>query len=172
MEKYIPDMYQKSVYTINYKKLKKKGIKCLLFDLDNTLVPYSEDVPSNDVKELFHVLSLDFKVIIFSNSGKKRLTPFKEILNVDVAYSCRKPFSKKYLKVMRLYDFKPSEIAAIGDQLMTDIKGANKVDVLSILVNPMGFKEPIWTKCNRVLEHFVYKKFLKKGLLKKGDYYE
>jgi len=172
MEKFIPDMYQKSIYTIDYKKLQKRNIKCLLFDLDNTLVPYTESVPTQDVKELFHILSNNFKVIILSNSPKKRLRPFKEILNVDCAYSSRKPAKKKYLKIMNIYNFKPEEIACIGDQLMTDIYGANRIGALSILINPIGLKEPVWTKFNRFFEKRVLKKLKKKGLLEKGVYYE
>ena len=56
MEKYVPDVYQKSIYTINYNKLKSNGIKCLLFDLDNTLVPYSIKRPTDKVIELFNSL--------------------------------------------------------------------------------------------------------------------
>ena len=172
MEKFIPDMYQKSVYTINYKKLKKMKIKCLLFDLDNTLASYEEDVPSQDVKELFHLLSKDFKVIIMSNSGKNRLRPFKEMLNVDVAFSSRKPFKKKYNKIMSLYEYTPEQIACIGDQLMTDVLGANRSGCLSILINSMSNKEPIWTKFNRIWEKMILKRLAKKGILEKGKYYE
>ena len=53
MEKFTPDMYQKSIYHINYDKLKEDGIKCLLFDLDNTCVPYVEKKPNQKLKDLF-----------------------------------------------------------------------------------------------------------------------
>ncbi|MBE6155932.1 MAG: YqeG family HAD IIIA-type phosphatase [Firmicutes bacterium] len=172
VEKFIPDIYQKSIYDINYKNLKKRKIKCLCFDLDNTLVPYTETVPTSDIKELFHLLSADFKVIILSNSGKKRLTPFKEILNVDVAYSSRKPFKKKYLKIMNTYGYKPEEIACVGDQIMTDIFGANRNGCVSILVNPMGSKEPATTKFNRFWEKMILKRLAKKSILVRGKYYE
>lgn len=172
MDLYVPNKYCQSIFTIDYDKLKEENIKCLLFDLDNTLVPYSESVPTQDVKELIHMLETDFKVIIISNSPKSRLRPFKEILNIDVAFSSRKPSKKKYLKIMELYKFKPEEIACIGDQLMTDILGANRVGALSILVNPIGTKEPIWTRFNRVWEKMVLKRLNKKGLLEKGVYYE
>ena len=172
MEKFIPDMYQKSIYDIDYRKLNKKGIKCLLFDLDNTLVPVNESVPTKRVKELFTVLEKDFKVIIISNSGKKRLIPFKEGLNVDVAFSSHKPFKKKYLKIMELYGYKYHEMAAIGDQLLTDILGANRIGITSILINPIGDYEKFCTKINRFLEGFVYRKLRKRGILQKGEYYE
>ncbi len=168
----IPDMYQNSIYDIEYNKLKKKGIKCLLFDLDNTLTPVDIDVPSKKVSELFAKLEKDFKIIIISNSGKKRLIPFKEGLNVDVASSSHKPFKKKYLKIMNMYKFKYHEIAAIGDQLLTDILGANRVGITSILINPLGDYEKWCTKINRFFESFIYRKLRKKGILIKGEYYE
>ena len=99
MDIFIPDIYQKSIYDINYNKLKKSGIKCILFDLDNTLVPYTTKEPTKQVKDLFAKIQSDFKLIIMSNSGKNRLRPFKQDLNVDVAYSSRKPLKKKYKKI-------------------------------------------------------------------------
>ena len=53
MEKYVPDIYQKSIYTVNYAKLLSQGIKCLLFDLDNTLVAYGVKTPPLKAKDLF-----------------------------------------------------------------------------------------------------------------------
>ena len=87
MENFIPDIYQKNIYDIDYERLKNMGIKCLLFDLDNTLVPVKSDRPNKKLKELFLYLEKSFKLIIVSNSNRKRLIPFKEELNVDVAAS-------------------------------------------------------------------------------------
>ncbi len=172
MENFKPDIYQKNIYDIDYKKLKKKGIKCLLFDLDNTLVSVKAEVPPKKIKELFAYLEKDFKVIILSNSGYKRLIPFKEGLNVDTAASSRKPFKKKYLKIMHIYKFKEHEIAAIGDQLLTDILGANRVGITSILVSPIGEYEKVCTKINRFFEKFVFWHLKRKNLLIKGEYYD
>jgi len=172
MEIFVPDVYQKSIFDINYKKLKKKGIKCLLFDLDNTIAPYTVTVPDNKIKDLFAELEDDFKVIIMSNSGKDRLRPFKEKLNVDVAVRSRKPLKKKYKKIMALYNFKDNEIACIGDQIMTDIFGGNRMGFTTVLVNPIGPIEPITTKFNRIFERMILKSFSDKGILEKGKYYE
>ena len=172
MENFVPDIYQKNIYDIDYEKLSKMGIKCLLFDLDNTLVPVNVDVPNKKLKELFILLEKNFKVIIVSNSNKKRLIPFKEGLNIDVAASARKPFKKKYLKIMNMYNLKEHEVAAIGDQLLTDIYGANKVGITSILINPIGEYEKFGTKINRFLEKFVYHNLKRKNILIKGKFYE
>lgn len=172
MENFIPDIYQKNIYDIDYKKLKKKGIRCLLFDLDNTLVPVKTDMPTKKIKELFAYLEADFKIIIVSNSNRKRLIPFKEGLNVDVAASAKKPFKKKYVKIMNMYKFKEYEIAAIGDQLLTDVNGANRVGITSILINPIGDYEKFGTKINRFMEKFIYYFLKKKNILVKGVYYD
>lgn len=172
MDIFIPDVYQKSIYTINYKKLKRNGIKCLLFDLDNTIAPYKVTEPDVKVKELFARLEEDFKVIIISNSPKNRIRPFKEKLNVDCAYSSKKPFKTKYKKILELYNFKIDEVACIGDQILTDILGANRMGFTSILVNRVAKYETIFTRFNRFFEKFILKKLDKKNLLVMGEYYD
>ncbi len=172
MDIFIPDVYQKSIYTINYKKLKKNGIKCLLFDLDNTIAPYKVNEPDVKVKELFARLEEDFKVIIISNSPKNRIRPFKEKLNVDCAYSSRKPFKTKYKKILEIYNFEIDEVACIGDQILTDILGANRMGFTSILVNRVAKYETIFTKFNRFFEGFILKNLAKKNILVSGEYYD
>ncbi len=172
MDMFIPDIYQKSIYTIDYKKLKKNGIKCLLFDLDNTIAPYKVIEPDQKVKELFASLEKDFKVIIISNSNKNRLRPFKEKLNVDVAFSSKKPFKTKYKKILELYNFKIDEVACIGDQLLTDILGANRMGFTSILVNRIAKYETIFTRFNRFFEKFILKSLAKKRILVSGEYFD
>ena len=173
LTKFLPNIYAQSVFAINYKKLKNRGIKCLLFDLDNTLCAVTETVPNQKAKELIEELKdMDFKVIIMSNSGIKRLTPFKELLCVDDCTSSKKPLNKKYLKIMQLYGYKKSEIAGIGDQIVTDVFGANRVGIMSILVNPLSLIDLKKTKFNRFLERRIMNRLSKKNLFKKGEYYD
>ncbi len=172
MDIFVPDMYMQSIYTINYKKLKKRGIKCLLFDLNNTLASYEMDYPDTKLKELIFDLSDDFKVIIVSNSNKNRIRPFKEVLNIDSSFSSSKPSVKKLKKIMDLYHFKDTEIAFIGDELLTDIWAGNKMNFTTILVNAISEDEPLATRINRHFERKIIKKLNKKGILFKGKYYE
>ena len=173
MEVYVPDMYQKSIYTIDYQKLYNRGIKCLLFDLDNTIVPIKMKTPSKKIKNLYNDLKeKGFKIIIFSNSGKSRLKPFKDELEVDCSASSMKPFKKKFLKVLDEYGYQINEVAIIGDQLLTDIFGGNKIGITTILVNPVGKKDLFFTKINRCIEKSIMKKLRKKDLFVKGRYYE
>lgn len=173
MEQYIPDMYQKSIYNINYDSLYLRGIKCLLIDLDNTIVPLNMKNPNRKIKELFRDLKeRNFKIIIFSNSPKSRLKPFKEELDVDCCAKAHKPFKKKYMKILDEYNFNVEDVACIGDQLLTDIKGGNKMGITTILVNPIGTKEHIGTKINRFFEKIIFRKLRDNNLFTKGKYYD
>lgn len=173
MEKYIPDVYQKSIYTIDYAKLKEKGIKCLLFDLDNTLAPYHIKGADEKLVELFSKLKeMGFQLIIFSNSFKKRVKPFKEELEVDCCANARKPQPNHFYRILKEYHLEENEVAIIGDQIMTDIVGGNRVGITTILVNPISVRDPFWTKPNRWLEKRVIKKLKNHDLFFKGRYYE
>jgi len=173
MEKYVPDMYKKSIYDIDYKKLKKNGIKCILFDLDNTLVPYNIKEPTEKVIELFKkIKSLGLKIIIFSNSGKKRLKPFKEILEVDCCPHAFKPSPKKFIAIIEGYKYALDEVAIIGDQLLTDILGGNGVGITTILINPVSKRDHIFTWFNRFREKGIIKKLSKKDIFYRGKYYD
>ena len=173
MDNFIPDMYQKSIYHIDYDKLKEDGVKCLLFDLDNTCVPFKDKEPNKKLIDLFEMLKdMDFRVIIYSNATKRRLTPFKNGLNVDCSASSRKPNGKKLLRVIKMFDYDLSDVVIIGDQLYTDILCGNRVGIKTILVNPMSKDDLLFTKLFRLLEKGKYKKFARMGILKKGKYYE
>ena len=73
---------------------------------------------------------------------------------------------------MELYKYKEHEIAAIGDQLLTDINGANRVGITSILINPIGDYEKFGTKINRFFEKFIYHYLKRKNILIKGKFYD
>lgn len=172
-DKFVPDKYFKSIYDINYESLKVSGIKCLVFDLTNTLEPEMVKVPSRKVKDLFEDLKdMGFKLIIMSNRFKKVVTPFKEQLCVDSCYLAFKPFKHKYKTILKLFDYKDNEVACIGDQLFYDILGANKMNLTSILVNPIGDSKYELARLNRKLESVVINHLTKKDLFKRGRYYE
>ena len=172
MKKLIPNMYQESIYTINYDKLKKERIKCLLFDLDNTCVGYHDKFPTKELEELFtNLTKKGFKVIIFTNASRKRLVPFVK-LHVILNPSSKKPFKKSFKNIMKKYKLAKEEICIIGDQLFTDILGGNKVGIKTCLVNPVTEEDFIFTKIFRMSENIVFKIFANKSILTKGEYYE
>lgn len=169
-----PDIYQKSIYTIDYDKLKKeRNIKCLLFDLDNTCIPYVDKRPTAKLRDFFNELKeKGYKVIIFSNSPRSRLEVFKKELKVDCCYKAKKPFKAKFYKVLELYKYDVSETAIIGDQMMTDILGGNRVGITTILVNPLSEVDMPFTKINRFFERKAIKRMNKKDIFEVGRYYD
>ncbi len=173
IEKFMPDIYQKSIYYINYDKLYKKGIRLLLFDLDNTITPSHINKPTKRLKKLFDELKdKGFKIIIMSNSTKHRIEPFKNELMVDACAFSLKPRKDKYVYIMDKFKYKHTEIASIGDQLITDIYGANRLDITSILVNPLSEKDYTVTLFNRLLERIIFNKLEKKDVFIRGKYFE
>jgi HAD superfamily phosphatase (TIGR01668 family) len=173
LDKFIPDIYQKSIYTVNYKKLKLCGIKCIVFDVDNTLESVYVLKPSRKVKELVEKLkNMGFRVVIMSNSNKKRLTPFKEMLEIDCSASSKKPFPWKFRKILKKYKYNVDEVAIIGDQLVTDVFGGNRIGITTILVNPISSKDKFLTHITRFIENIIIRKAMKKQLFTRGNYYE
>lgn len=167
----VPIMYKKNIFDINYDLLVKKGIKCILFDLDNTLVEAKSSEPKKEVIELIEKLSKKFKVIIVSNSPNTRLAKLQKHLKVDYyGFSC-KPMKRNFKKVIKEHNFKNEEIVLIGDQFMTDILGGSRMNIKTILVDPLS-DDLACTKFNRYLEEKVIKSLSKKDLFFKGKYYE
>lgn len=167
-----PKMYQKSIYAIDYSRLKQSGIKCLLFDLDNTCVGYHEKNPTKELKQLFQKLTnMGFRIIIFSNAMPKRLIPFGN-LGVECHPASQKPLMRNFKKILMKYDYQKEEVCIIGDQLFTDIVGGNRVGIVTCLVEPLSNEDFILTKIFRMMEGHSFQKMEKKGMLKKGVYYE
>lgn len=172
-DKFVPDIYTKSIYTIDYNILKKNKVKCLIFDLNNTIAPLTLKRPNKKLIDLFEELKdMKFKIYIVSNSPRKRVEPFKNILCVDSSYLSMKPSLRKFKKIYKINEFKDNEIAVIGDELMTDVWAANRMNFVSILVNPIGTKEYVSTKVGRIFENYIIEKLTNKKLFRKGKYYE
>lgn len=172
MEIYVPDCYQENIFKINYELLKDKGIKCLLFDLDNTITPFNKKDVTEETKELFSNLKEKFTVILFSNSPKKRVSLIAGLLGIQYVDSAFKPSPKKFYETFKKYKVTENEVAIIGDQIVTDIKGGNNVGITTILTKPMSKYDPIWTKIGRSREKRIKKKLRKNNLFKESFYDE
>ncbi len=167
-----PTMYMESIYHADFNKIYEMGYRVLLIDLDNTLVPHDVSDPTNESVELIDNLkSIGFEVVILSNNNEKRVSIFAKPLNVDYMFSTRKPLKFKYLRLVKAKGFKTKEILCIGDQIMTDVFGANRLGYANMLVEPLAKKDILWTKPNRLMEKFVYANLAKRGELIRGEYY-
>lgn len=167
---YKPTIYVKNIYELNYSKLKAKHIKYLLFDIDNTLADSREKNPSSKVISLFNQLqNQGFTIILITNALPHRALRFAKKLHVKTYFLSFKPLSYNYYRLLKKLKAQKQEIAAIGDQLLTDIKGANKMEIISILVDKISSNESFLTKINRYQENQLIDKY---QIIKRGEYYE
>lgn len=173
MYRYIPKMYKSNIFEVNYDKLKEENIKCLIFDLDNTLLLIEKDIPDKKVIYLIKKLKKDFDIYIISNnSSKKRLNKVSKALDIPYISFALKPFPFGFKKIMKKYGYKKEEMCIIGDQLMTDVLGGNRFSIYTVLVEPLSKKELKVTSFNRFLEKRKITKLEKLGKFKKGEFYE
>ena len=106
--------------------------------------------------------------VIVSNLNRDKFSN----LGVEYNSSSKKPLSHSFYKILNKYNFKKGEVCIIGDQLFTDIYGGNKVGIRTCLVEPITDVDFFLTKFSRIFEGRLFKKFEKKGMLKKGKYYD
>ena len=166
-----PNIYKKTIFDINYDLLKEKGIKCLIFDLDNTLgLIYHKECPLQ-ARVLIRELQKDFTVVISSNNTKKRLKPYLEELGIDGTSWSMKPSIKSLIYIKAKYKLHKKEMCMIGDQIVTDILAGNRFKIKTILVDPLGDKDLKITGLNRKIESRIINRYEKKGLFKRGNYY-
>lgn len=129
-----PYEYAESVFSIDYGKLYNKGYRGILFDIDNTLVHHGDD-STEEIDELFRTIQkIGFQTLILSNNDEERVTRF--LKNIDSLYICdaQKPNTANYLKALKMMKIKKEEAVFIGDQIFTDIFGANRSGIPNILV--------------------------------------
>ena len=160
--KFIPTIYKETVFDVDYTKLYESGIRLILTDLDNTLVSYKDDFVNDKLVAWLRTREQEgFEVMIISNnSSQKRVKDFADKLGIPYVAKAMKPLKGGFKKVLKLASRKytPNEIVALGDQLMTDVFAANRMDYTSVLVKAIDRKTEKWTpRVNRLLEGHVLK---------------
>jgi len=153
---FIPNEYHEQVYDIDFNELYRLGYRLILSDLDNTLISYDEFVPNKENIELFQKLEeIGFEIILVSNNIPSRISEYTKHTSIKGFANARKPLNIGLKKAFRsgTRTYQKNEVLVIGDQLMTDVWGANRMGLYSILVNPIKKKTEKWyTKMNRKTE--------------------
>lgn len=141
----IPTHVCGSIYDIDYPALAARGIRLVLTDLDNTLIPYSQSAPTPELRAWVERLNgLGLTVFVLSNSRKSRRCPeFCEALGVPYLRHAGKPRAKGYRAAMERMGFCAEQTVMLGDQLYTDGLGANNAGVEVFLVRPIEFGNPL-----------------------------
>ena len=156
-----PSLYLDSVKNINPTLLKKNNIKGLILDVDNTLIDYYRNLVEGAEKWCEELKNEGIKCIILSNSNKKRkVEEVAEKLNIDYIMFAKKPLKSGFKRALSKLELKPEEVAVVGDQLFTDVIGAKRMNMFSILVKQVGEKDIFITKLKRPIENSIIKKYL------------
>ena len=155
LQKFYPDEYLDSTYIIDFDALYRRGYRGVIFDIDNTLVPHG--APADDrAKALFaHLKELGFQCCLLSNNQRPRVEMFNEEIRVHFIENAHKPSRKSYRKAMELMHTDLTTTLFVGDQLFTDVYGARRTGIYSILVKPIHPKEEIQIVLKRYLERIV-----------------
>lgn len=167
-----PSVYSKKIEDINVKALKEQGIKLIMCDLDNTLVPHFTKFPTKAaIKFAEEVEKNGMDFFILSNNSSKRVTFFAEKLKVKkFIANAKKPFPFAMKKAIKESGHDLSEIVMIGDLLITDILAANIIGVDSILVSPLIDSDIVLNKIIQWLEKKVFERLsTNKLLLEEGE---
>lgn len=169
----IPNCYVQDVYDIEYEELYKKGYCNIIFDIDNTLLPVNDvNVPEKLVKLIKKLQSHDFNICIVSNNNLERVLPVAKRLGVTYLANAKKPTKEAFDKALAILDGSASDTVMVGDQMLSDIKGANEYGLYSVLVEPVDNKYDIKTGTSRVLQNMMVKKLERKNIFHRNCYYK
>lgn len=165
LSRFYPGEYLDSTYEIDFDRLYTEGYRGIIFDIDNTLVPHG--APADErAKGLFaHLKELGYQCVLLSNNKEPRVKMFNDMVQVKYIFKAGKPSVRNYVKAMELMHTKKDNTLFVGDQIFTDVYGANRAGIRTILVKPIHPKEEIQIVLKRYLEKivlFFYHKSLKK----------
>lgn len=166
LKRFYPDEYLNSTYVIDFETFRKKGYAGVIFDVDNTLVPHG--APADErAKQLFVRLhDLGYQAVLLSNNKEPRVKSFCEsVVGAHYIYKAGKPSKAGYEQAMQMMGTDKDTTLFVGDQIFTDVWGANRVGIHTILVKPIHPKEEIQIVLKRYLEWivlFFYKRYIRK----------
>ena len=157
-----PKYYCKKITDIDIDFLNKNNIKGLILDVDNTLIDFDLNIIDGAKEWCDSLKKMGIKMIIVSNTNKKqKVERVANHLNIAYIYKAWKPLKKGLVKGKKILNLDYENIATIGDQIFTDVIGANRLKMFPILVEPIA-KKDIWiTMLKRPIENLVIEKYKK-----------
>ena len=168
LEKFYPREYLDSTYVIDFDRLYEEGYRGIIFDIDNTLVPHGAPADERAIVLFERLRKIGFDTCLISNNQEPRVQPFADKVGSKYVFDAHKPSTKNYKKAMELMKTRKENTLFVGDQLFTDVWGAKRTGIKSILVKPIHPKEEIQIVLKRYLEKivlFFYKRSKKEKLL-------
>ena len=148
----LPSIIVESVTDLTPDFLTERGIELLMLDFDNTIVPYTTDIPEPLMEQwLYDMKQSDVKICVVSNSKRDRVKIFCKNYGIDCITHAKKPFPKGIRECLKKYGLPASKCALAGDQIYTDTMGARGCGLTAILVTAID-NHNIWLKARHVAE--------------------
>ena len=131
---YIPNVYQKSIYSIDYDKLKSHGVKLISFDIDETIAGDDDKYPPKPAVTLFEDLKkMGFQIMLLTNTNVKRAKRFGDLLGVKYVAEAKKPLTENFTKILKEHNLKPGQMAHVGNSQFDDVAGGNSAGIITCL---------------------------------------
>lgn len=161
--KIYPRLYCKNILEVTPEYLKENNIKALILDVDNTLLDFDLKIIDGLENWGKTMKENEIKCIILSNSNKEtKVKMVADLLGIEYIKFAMKPLKRGFKMAQKRLEIPNENIAAIGDQIFTDVIGANRMKMFSILVKPLAEKDLWMTRFKRPIEELVIKNYLKK----------
>lgn len=158
-----PRLYVESAFEIDFDDLYQKGYRGILFDVDNTLVPYDLlDAPEELVIFMRRLATIGFEVGLVSNNSTSRVAALNRKLNLEMMPNAMKPLTFRLSRILREMKVSPDKAIFVGDQLFTDVWVGNALGLYSVLVKPIQKKEQKITRVKRGLESLILRGYEKR----------
>ncbi|WP_152656319.1 YqeG family HAD IIIA-type phosphatase [Oceanobacillus sp. CFH 90083] len=167
---FLPNEQIDQIFDLKPENLKKKGIKGIITDLDNTLVAWDvKDATPDIITWLQTMEENDIKVTIISNNNQERVTVFSEPLGTPFVFRARKPLTRAFKLAAKQMKLKKEEILVVGDQLLTDVLGGNLAGFYTVLVVPVVQTDEKITRINRFIERRILKRKASKDRINREE---
>lgn len=155
---FTPTWMVESIYSIKPEQLRKNNIQAVITDLDNTLIAWDNvEATQESIRWIDMMKEADIPVIILSNNTDERIKKVADILDLEYVPFSLKPSRRGFKKAQEKLDLPVDQIVMVGDQVITDVLGANRFGVRTILVRPLLQSDAWNTRFNRFLEMNIMK---------------
>lgn len=155
LNSFYPDEWLDSAYNIPYESFYQRGVRGIIFDIDNTLVPHGAPADEQSIELFEQLRKIGFHTCLLSNNKGPRVAPFANQVGSDYIYKGGKPKRRGYRQAMKKMGTSEHSTLFVGDQLFTDVYGARRTGIYSILVKPINPQEEIQIVLKRYLERIV-----------------
>ncbi len=163
---FYPKEYFDSTYSIDFERYYKMGYRAVIFDVDNTLVEHDAPADERATALIKGLMEMGYQVCFLSNNDEERVKSFNENIGANYIFKAGKPLAKGYNKAMEVMGSDRKNTLFVGDQIFTDIWGANNAGIRSVLVQPIAKHEEIQIILKRIPEKLILHFYLKKNKLR------